>query len=42
MLGFQLRLTVCCTTETPVPVSDSVAFEALLAKERVADAVPLL
>ena len=42
MLGFQLRLTVCCTTETPVPVRDSVAFEALLANDRVADAVPLL
>ena len=35
-------MTVCCTTETPVPVSDSVAVEALLANERVAEAVPLL
>jgi hypothetical protein len=42
VLGFQLRLTVCCTVETPVPVRDSAAFEALLAKERVAEAVPLL
>lgn len=33
---------MCCTTETPVPVRDSVAFEALLANERVAEAVPLL
>lgn len=33
---------MCCTTETPLPVRDSVAFEALLANERVADAVPLL
>jgi hypothetical protein len=42
VLGFQKRLTLCCTTETPLPVRDSVALAVVLAKERVAEAVPPL
>jgi len=42
VLGLQFKLTLCCTTETPLPVSDSVAVVAVLANARVAEAVPLL
>lgn len=37
-----MRLTLCCVAETPLPVRDSVAVDAVLAKDRVAEAVPLL